>query len=95
MKILFGLDPHLRPVTTDYNDPNSVALMEEHVELAKEYWKVQTELVLMTQKKNKLFKRHLKELKEERKSLELNEQRQMSVGHHQRNSSRNPGVFFH
>ncbi|CAG9857344.1 unnamed protein product [Phyllotreta striolata] len=105
MKILLDtLDPHLRPVTPDYNDPNSVALMEEHVELAKEYWKVQTELVLMTQKKNKLLplkeeceksKRHLKELKEEGKSLELKEQRQMSAGHHQRNSSRNPRVFFH
>lgn len=41
MKILLdSLDPHLRPVTPDYEDPKSVALLEEHWQLADEYWKV-------------------------------------------------------
>lgn len=38
--LIDSLDPHLRPATPDYSDPQSVAVYEEHKELAKEYWKV-------------------------------------------------------
>lgn len=38
--LLDSLDPHLRPATPDYSDPQSVAVYEEHKQLAKEYWKV-------------------------------------------------------
>lgn len=79
MKVLLdSLDPHLRPATPDHSDPKSVALLEEHMKLAEEYWKVQTELVLLTQQKNKLLaakeederrKRNLKALQEEKESL--------------------------
>ncbi|XP_028134200.1 mitogen-activated protein kinase kinase kinase 7 isoform X1 [Diabrotica virgifera virgifera] len=78
--LLDSLDPHLRPVTPDYSDPQSVALLNEHIQLAEEYWKVQTELVLLTQKKNMLLaakeederrKINLEHLQEEKESLML------------------------
>ncbi|KAG5894460.1 hypothetical protein JTB14_032491 [Gonioctena quinquepunctata] len=97
------LDPHLRPATPDYSEPKSVALFEEHKQLAKEYWKVQTELVLLTQKKNQLLptdeedqrrKMNLKSLQEEKESLRLardllrqQKERSSAPG----NSSRNSG----
>nr|WAK98088.1 mitogen-activated protein kinase kinase kinase 7 [Colaphellus bowringi] len=97
------LDPHLRPATPDYSEPKSVALFEEHKQLAKEYWKVQTELVLLTQKKNQLLaaeeederrQMNLKALQEEKESLRLARdllQQQKERSSAQGNSSRNPG----
>nr|XP_023023008.1 mitogen-activated protein kinase kinase kinase 7-like [Leptinotarsa decemlineata] len=97
------LDPHLRPATPDYSEPKSVTLFEEHKQLAKEYWKVQTELVLLSQKKNQLLadeeedqrrKMNLKALQEEKESLRLardlllqQKERNSAPG----NSSRNSG----
>lgn len=34
------LDPHLRPATPDMDDPKSVALFEEHKQLAQDFLKV-------------------------------------------------------
>ncbi|KAL3274658.1 hypothetical protein HHI36_016038 [Cryptolaemus montrouzieri] len=41
------LDSPLRPATPDMNDPRSVAFYEEHKQLAKEYFKVQSELLML------------------------------------------------
>ncbi|XP_018561259.1 mitogen-activated protein kinase kinase kinase 7 [Anoplophora glabripennis] len=101
--LLESLDPHLRPASPDYSDPKSVELYEEHQKLAEEYWKVQTELVMMTQKKNQLLaaeakdqerQMHLKALQEEKESLRLardllQQQRERSSA--PGNSSRNSG----
>lgn len=66
------LDSPLRPATPDPNDPRSMNLFEEHKQLAQEYFKVQTELVLLSQEKNKILEEQLKqqEDQEETESLE-------------------------
>nr|CAH7729640.1 unnamed protein product [Callosobruchus chinensis] len=78
--LLDSLDPHLRPVTPDFNDEKSVQLYEEHKKLVEEYCKVQEELVFMTQKHNQLLaeeaedqqrQQNLKALQEEKESLML------------------------
>ncbi|CAH1972162.1 unnamed protein product [Acanthoscelides obtectus] len=78
--LLDSLDPHLRPVTPDFNDEKSVQLYEEHKKLVEEYCKVQEELVFMTQKHNQLLAEeaedqqrqlNLKALQEEKESLML------------------------
>ncbi|XP_060521638.1 mitogen-activated protein kinase kinase kinase 7-like isoform X2 [Cylas formicarius] len=78
--LLDSLDPHLRPATPDFGDPRSVELYEEHAKMAPEYWKIQTELILLEQKKNQLLaaqaeeeqrQRTLRTLQEEKESLRL------------------------
>jgi hypothetical protein len=39
-KMYLLLEPHLRPATPDGENPQSVALFEEHKQLAQEYFKV-------------------------------------------------------
>ncbi|KAF7267700.1 hypothetical protein GWI33_019092 [Rhynchophorus ferrugineus] len=78
--LLESLDSPLRPATPDFNDPRSVEKYEEHKKLAQEYWTVQTELVLLTRKRNELLQaeaeeeqnqRKLKHMQEEKESLRL------------------------
>ncbi|ENN76602.1 mitogen-activated protein kinase kinase kinase 7 [Dendroctonus ponderosae] len=54
--LLTTLDPHLRPATPDLDDPRSLEKFEEHKALAKEYLKMQTEMVLINQRRNELLK---------------------------------------
>ncbi|XP_044272362.1 mitogen-activated protein kinase kinase kinase 7-like [Tribolium madens] len=80
-KMYLLLEPHLRPATPDADNPQSMALFEEHKQLAQEYFKVQTELAYVSQKKNKLLaaqsqeqQQHtklLKDLQAEKESLVL------------------------
>lgn len=100
--LLDSLDSPLRPATPDLNDPRSVEKYEEHKKLAQEYWKMQTELVLLTQRKNELLQaeaeeerrqRELTKLQEEKESLRLirdllQQQRESGVG---QSSARNSG----
>ncbi|CAG9812742.1 unnamed protein product [Phaedon cochleariae] len=102
--LLDSLDPHLRPATPDFSNPNSVALYEEHKKLAEDYWKLETELVLATQRKNQLLaaqeedqrrQMRLKTLEEEKESLllarDLLRQQKESRSSAVGNSSRNSG----
>ncbi|KRT79349.1 protein kinase, partial [Oryctes borbonicus] len=63
------LDPHLRPATPDLQDPYSRALFEEHKKLAQEYLKVQTELALTAQKKEKLLSTKTVEQQRQQESI--------------------------
>lgn len=72
------LDSPLRPATPDFSDPVSRALFEEHKQLAQEYFKVQTEIALLSQKKNKLLEsenveemQSIEQLRKEKEELEL------------------------
>ncbi|KAL1488937.1 hypothetical protein ABEB36_014723 [Hypothenemus hampei] len=78
--LLNSLDPELRPATPDRNDARSMEKYQEHREMAKEYWKMQTELVLLSKRKNELLQRqaeeerrqqNLEKLQEEKESLRL------------------------
>ncbi|XP_030760595.1 mitogen-activated protein kinase kinase kinase 7-like [Sitophilus oryzae] len=78
--LLDSLDSPLRPATPDLTNPLSVEKYEEHKGLAEEYWKMQTELVLLQQKKQELLhlqvedeqrRRKLVELQNEKESLQL------------------------
>ncbi|XP_045476743.1 mitogen-activated protein kinase kinase kinase 7-like [Harmonia axyridis] len=55
------LDSPLRPATPDTNDSRSMALFEEHKQLAKEYFKVQSELVHLNKEKNRILDQQLKD----------------------------------
>jgi mitogen-activated protein kinase kinase kinase 7 len=68
-KMYLLLEPHLRPATPDGENPQSVALFEEHKQLAQEYFKVQTELAYLSQKKNKLLAAQSQEQQVQRKTL--------------------------
>ncbi|RZB39257.1 mitogen-activated protein kinase kinase kinase 7 [Asbolus verrucosus] len=68
-KMYLLLEPHLRPATPDAENPQSVALFEEHKQLAQEYLKVQTELAYLSQKKNKLLAAQSQEQQTQRKTL--------------------------
>ncbi|XP_015595655.1 mitogen-activated protein kinase kinase kinase 7 isoform X2 [Cephus cinctus] len=73
------LDAELRPITPDYTCPQSREIFEEHKQLAQEYLKVQTEIVLLGQHKNEMLKnlsvdslrqqQELRKLEDEKESL--------------------------
>ncbi|XP_017774124.1 PREDICTED: mitogen-activated protein kinase kinase kinase 7-like isoform X2 [Nicrophorus vespilloides] len=72
------LDEEFRPATPDFNDSKSVALFEEHKKLAQEYLKVQTEIVLESQKlkspqiaQSQEMRKSIDRLQSERESLML------------------------
>lgn len=48
------LDPHLRPIPPA-NDPTSQKIYKEHMDLAQEYFKTQTEIAYLTKHKEKLL----------------------------------------
>ncbi|XP_018333081.1 mitogen-activated protein kinase kinase kinase 7 isoform X2 [Agrilus planipennis] len=64
------LDAHLRPATPDEHDPRSMALFEEHKQLAQEYLKVQTELAYLEQRKAKLQEAQSLEQQRRRQTIE-------------------------
>ncbi|XP_063916019.1 mitogen-activated protein kinase kinase kinase 7-like isoform X2 [Zophobas morio] len=63
------LEPHLRPATPDNENPQSVALFDEHKQLAQEYFKIQTEMAYLSQKKDKLLAEQSQEQQTQRKVL--------------------------
>lgn len=48
------LDPNLRPATPDFSDPQSVRLFEEHKSIARDYFKVETQIYYQTQECDRL-----------------------------------------
>jgi len=49
------LDPHLRPVPPVPNEPTSQKIYKEHMDLAQEYFKNQTEIAYLTKHKESLL----------------------------------------
>ncbi|XP_066159138.1 mitogen-activated protein kinase kinase kinase 7-like [Euwallacea fornicatus] len=97
--LLNSLDPPLRPATPNMNDPKSVEKYEEHKKLAEEYLKTETELVLLTQRRNELLQhqreeeerqRSLRKLQQEKESLRLI--KEMLQQQYDNISQRNPAV---
>lgn len=100
--LLGSLDSPIRPATPDLSDQRSIEKYEEHKKLAEEYWKIQTELVLLSQRQQELLQaeaeeerrqRELRTLQEEKESLRLirdilQQQRESGGGH---SSARNSG----
>ncbi|XP_033208032.1 mitogen-activated protein kinase kinase kinase 7-like [Belonocnema kinseyi] len=94
------LESEQRPLTPDHTCPQSQEIFEEHKQLAHEYFKVQTEIALLSQQKNALMKNlsieslkqqeELRELENEKESLRklyLNLKRQLEIMKGQRSGA--------
>ena len=66
------LENEQRPLTPDHTCPQSQEIFEEHKQLAHEYFKVQTEIALLSQQKNTLMKNlSIESLKQQEELREL------------------------
>ncbi|XP_050295852.1 mitogen-activated protein kinase kinase kinase 7 [Anthonomus grandis grandis] len=74
--LLSTLDPELRPATPDTNDPKSMDVYEEHKKLAKEYLKMQTELVYLTQRRSELLQQEAEDERRQRTLRKLQEEKE-------------------
>ncbi|GLV34596.1 TGF-beta activated kinase 1 [Carabus blaptoides fortunei] len=64
------LDPNLRPLTPDLNDPQSRHIFEEHKQLAEEYLKVQRDIALLYEDRKKLLEEETDEQLQERQATQ-------------------------
>lgn len=100
------LDPQLRPVSPDQSNEHSVAIFKDHVKMAKEYLKVQTEMAYIKRNIEKLSDRlstesqqnDIQNLEMEKKSLEQLQdmlKQQLANKHDQRGCSSREGTQPH
>ncbi|KAG5667867.1 hypothetical protein PVAND_015834 [Polypedilum vanderplanki] len=68
MAMLQILDPHLRPIPPA-NDPTSQRIYKEHLDLAQEYFKTQTDMAYLAENKKKILQKMTPE--EQKNRLEI------------------------